>query len=342
MADLQQAILQMAELLQKLAQPTPAPSNPEQTIEALATNISEFSFDPENGITFEKWYSRYEDLFDSDARNLDDAAKVRLLLRKLDTPHIPEKFRSANVHIQQTVPVFAASKTEAEDIINYAGKVNRACEDFDFKNMKIDQFKCLMFVCGLKGHGYADIRARLLSRIENEVAGTPVTLQTLIDDYQRLVNLQADTSMIERPSFSKSTVHALQEKNDRGIHRQKQPSKPESKTPRTPCWQCGQMHYVRDCSFANHMCKECKRVGHKEGYCSCFSKQKSVKPEEEKKSSFKSSKSTRKAKSRGVYVVNHIAQHSNKRKYVPTFINGVATKLQLDTASDITVIQKQM
>lgn len=84
MADLQQAILQMAELLQKLAQPTP--SNPEQTLEALATNISEFSFDPENGITFDKWYSRYVDLFDSDAKNLEDAAKVRLLLRKLDTP----------------------------------------------------------------------------------------------------------------------------------------------------------------------------------------------------------------------------------------------------------------
>ncbi|XP_062556592.1 uncharacterized protein LOC134221417 [Armigeres subalbatus] len=64
----------MAELLQKLAQPTPAPSNPEQTIEALATN------------TFEKWFSRYEDIFDSDVRNLEDAAKVRLLLRKLDTP----------------------------------------------------------------------------------------------------------------------------------------------------------------------------------------------------------------------------------------------------------------
>lgn len=86
MEQLQQAVLQMAELLQKLAQPTPTPSNPEQTLEALATNISEFSFDAENGVTFDKWYSRYTDLFETDARNLDDAAKVRLLLRKLDTP----------------------------------------------------------------------------------------------------------------------------------------------------------------------------------------------------------------------------------------------------------------
>ncbi|XP_041767811.1 uncharacterized protein K02A2.6-like [Anopheles merus] len=82
MAELQQAILLMTELLQKLAQP----NNTEQTLESLATNISEFSFDPENGITFEKWYSRYTDLFESDAKNLDDSAKVRLLLRKLDTP----------------------------------------------------------------------------------------------------------------------------------------------------------------------------------------------------------------------------------------------------------------
>lgn len=35
---------------------------------------------------FEKWYSRYADLFDSDARSLDDPTIVRLLLRKLDKP----------------------------------------------------------------------------------------------------------------------------------------------------------------------------------------------------------------------------------------------------------------
>ncbi|XP_049301257.1 uncharacterized protein LOC125774929 [Anopheles funestus] len=83
--DIRQAIFKMTELLQKMAQPAPAPSNPEKTIEVLATNISEFSFDPENGIIFEKWFSRYEELFNSDARNLDDATKVRLLLTKLDT-----------------------------------------------------------------------------------------------------------------------------------------------------------------------------------------------------------------------------------------------------------------
>uniref|UniRef100_A0A182XPS2 DUF7083 domain-containing protein n=1 Tax=Anopheles quadriannulatus TaxID=34691 RepID=A0A182XPS2_ANOQN len=115
MAELQQAILLTTELLLKLAQP----NDTEKTLESLATNISEFSFDPENGINFEKWYSRNTDLFESDAKNLDDSAKL--------------------------------VKCEAEDIITYGAKVSRSSEDLDFKNMNIDQFKCLVFVSGLKG-----------------------------------------------------------------------------------------------------------------------------------------------------------------------------------------------
>ncbi|XP_041785534.1 uncharacterized protein K02A2.6-like [Anopheles merus] len=232
MAELQQAILLMTELLQKLAQP----NNTEQTLESLATNISEFSFDPENGITFEKWYSRYTDLFESDAKNLDDSAKVRLLLRKLDTPShvryvnfilpklpkdvdfagnvkiLSQMFGTHTSIFNKRYQCLQLVKSEAEDIISYAGKVNRSCEDFDFKNMNIDQFKCLVFVSGLKGHAYADTRPRLLSRIECETAETPVNLQTLINEYQRLVNLKEDTSMIERQSSSKQAVHAVQEK----------------------------------------------------------------------------------------------------------------------------------
>lgn len=72
--EIRQAILQMTDVLQKLAQPTPAPVNAETTLEALAANISEFSFYPEKGITFEKRFARYTDLFDADAGSLDDAA----------------------------------------------------------------------------------------------------------------------------------------------------------------------------------------------------------------------------------------------------------------------------
>ncbi|XP_055591519.1 uncharacterized protein K02A2.6-like [Uranotaenia lowii] len=316
MADIREAILQMAALLQKLAQPTPPPSSPEQTLEALATHISEFSFDPENGITFDKWYIRYADIFESDAKNLDDAAKVRLLLRKLDTPSHTQYVNYSvvtsifNKHYQCLQLV----KSDAEDIISYGGKVNRACEDFDFKNVKIDQFKCLVFICGLKSHCYADIRTRLLARIENETPEAPFNLQTLIDEYQWLVKLKADTTMIERQSRSRPSVHAVHEKKEQHFHQQQPSSKTENKLPRTPCWQCGQIHY--------------------EGSCGCLSKSKPT-------SRGKKPPESPKVKSNVVYIVNHINRRPNKRKFVPANINGVVTNLQLDTASDITVISKQ-
>src|ERR1051325_12127174 len=57
----------------------------EQIMESLSHSITEFIYDPEDGVTFEAWYKRYEDLFKVDAAKLDDTARVRLLLRKLHT-----------------------------------------------------------------------------------------------------------------------------------------------------------------------------------------------------------------------------------------------------------------
>ncbi|XP_052566467.1 uncharacterized protein K02A2.6-like [Culex pipiens pallens] len=363
MAELQQAILKITELLQKMAAPAAAPDNSEQILESLATNISEFSFDEENGVTFDKWFRRYEDMFKEDASKLKEEAKVRLLLRKLDTtahsrycnyilPKLPSAvkfddtvatlrkiFGSHTSIFHKRYQCLQLAKSEAEDIITYGGKVNRACEDFEFQKVKIDQFKCLIFICGLKSPRYADVRARLLSRIEAETAENPVTLQTLIDEFQRLVNLKADTTLVERPSSSKPAVHAVQEK--RSGPQQQRPAKTEGKLPRTPCWQCGQMHFVRDCPFSGHLCKACNRVGHKEGYCSCVSKpsSSSSKPDHSVEEKKKQAKKQQKAKSRGIFV-NHVAANRSRRKYLPITINGVATQLQLDTASDITVVAK--
>lgn len=116
-------------------------------------------------------------------------------------------------------------KSEAEDVIIYGGKVNRACEDFEFQKLKIDQFKCLIFICGLKAPRYADVRARLLSRIEAETPDNAVTLQKLIEEFQRLENLKEDSTLVEQPSSSKQAVHAVQEKQS-GSHQQR-PTKKE-------------------------------------------------------------------------------------------------------------------
>lgn len=60
--------------------------------ESLAKNMVEFVLDLEKLITFECWFKRYEDIFVLDCWKLDDASRVRRLLRK------PKFLQSWEVH----------------------------------------------------------------------------------------------------------------------------------------------------------------------------------------------------------------------------------------------------
>ncbi|XP_062553858.1 uncharacterized protein K02A2.6-like [Armigeres subalbatus] len=205
-------------------------NNQEFIIESLSSGITEFMYDPENGVTFAAWFSRYEDLFHEDAKNLDEAAKVRLLLRNIGTVahqkyisyFLPKKPNDQNfdqtVSILKTIfgrqiLVFNAryqclqlSKNSSDDFYTYAGIVNQKCEEFKLNEVTPDQFKCLMYVCGLKSHRDADIRTTLLSRIESNKPDDDMTVHRLVDECQRLINLKRDTAMVEKHS---STEQAL-------------------------------------------------------------------------------------------------------------------------------------
>ncbi|XP_041786765.1 uncharacterized protein LOC121602060, partial [Anopheles merus] len=52
------------------------PSNPELILDALANSIAEFRYEAESGVTFEAWFTRYEDLFATNASRLGDEAKT--------------------------------------------------------------------------------------------------------------------------------------------------------------------------------------------------------------------------------------------------------------------------
>ncbi|XP_062714269.1 uncharacterized protein K02A2.6-like [Aedes albopictus] len=195
-----------------------------------------------------------------------------------------------------------------------------------------------MFVSGLKASKHADVRARLLSILEHEKPEAPATLQSLIDEYQRLINLKEDTSIIEQQTSSKSAVHAIRDR--KGSASQNSFSKSESKKPKTPCWQCGQMHFVKECVFNNHLCRDCNRVGHKEGYCSCSKKSSNPAKTTPSTISKKRKKGKSSVEAKGVFVVNHIEHRENKRKFVTVAINGVPVPLQIDSASDISIVSE--
>lgn len=106
-----------------------------------------------------------------------------------------------------------------------------------------------------------------------------------------------------------------------------------SEIPKRPCWQCGSMHFVRDCGYANHKCTQCGKIGHKEGYCSCFSDKNSLtdKNSQHKKNFYKKTRSN----INGIYTTSCI---SKNRRFVSVHINNTQLKLQHDTGSDLTII----
>lgn len=326
--------------------------NKEFLLESLANTMVEFHYDPDSddGL-FDVWYSRYADTFSQDACKLDDASKVRLLLRKLDTrAHsryanfiLPKKPKDNDFEesVTKLKEIFSRRtslfnkrckclqfiKPESDDFIAYAGAVNRLCEDFKLSSLKENEFKALIFVCGLRSHRDSEIRTRLLSKLETDAA--TLTVDTLATECQRLLNLKQDTALIENAAHSStSVVNSLSDKY-RGKSNQKRQDKPQQKqksdarkTPKSPCWLCGGVHYTEACPFVKHVCKECKQIGHKDGYCA-FARP-SGKPQ---RSSVKEVSSDQTSARR-------------RRKFVSILINGKPIKLQIDTASDITVISR--
>ncbi|XP_062700588.1 uncharacterized protein K02A2.6-like [Aedes albopictus] len=333
------------------------PSNPEAILDSLASNIKEFRYDPENNVTFAVWYSRYEDLFEKDASRLDGEAKVRLLMRKLGMseheryvsfvlPKAPKEFDfpmtvkklsvlfgAAESVISRRYRCLQISKQPQEDYVSYACRINKSCVEFELSKLSEEQFKCLVFVCGLKSDKDAEVRLRLLSKIEER---NDVTLEQLSEECQRLLNLRHDTAMIEEHSTAVNALRTNQQRfksgspskfHQSGGEKSGSGSSSGKASPEIACWLCGGMHYARECSYRTSKCSDCGKVGHKTGYCRSAAK---VKPRRWKQN----------VASTKVVTVNSCSVQQ-RRKYVPVGINGSPVRLQIDTGSDITIISSE-
>ncbi|XP_055542990.1 uncharacterized protein K02A2.6-like [Wyeomyia smithii] len=331
------------------------PPNPEQILDSLAGIIKEFHYEAESNLTFAGWYSRYDDLFEKDASLLDDEAKVRLLLRKMGAmeheryvsfilPKLPKDF-SLSQTVEKLKGLFGAkesvisrryrclqvSKNPTEDHIAFACRVNKSCVQFELGKLTEEEFKCLIYVCGLKSESDAELRIRLLSKIEER---DNVTLEQLSEESQRLVNLRHDNAMIECTS-NFGHVNAVKQFNGRRFRKSgyvaaKTDASENKNKPKSQCWFCGSLHYARDCTFRSHKCSDCGQMGHREGYCSSAKKSRGA------------------ARKRGKYSVTskvvtvNLCSVESRRRFVSVSFPGGEIQLQLDTASDITVISQKI
>ncbi|XP_031335233.1 uncharacterized protein K02A2.6-like [Photinus pyralis] len=340
--------------------PSSVSNSSELIIEALANSIKEFSYDPEDHNTFDKWYNRYEDTFIAAKTQINEDAQIRLLLRKLDHPShtkyvnyiLPRTVKDFN--FEETVKKLKAilcpqtsifnrrfnclqmKKKDSDDFVTYAGKVNRNIEDFIFSELGVEQFKCLIFISGLQSHKDSDIRARLLRRLDTHTTENPIELHHLVQECQKMIALKQDTALVENKNPVVSKVEYKKHPHPRNNN--KQPTATD--LPKYPCWKCGGMHFVKSCEFIKHTCTDCKGVGHKEGYCKSGKQNNS---QQGYKSNPKAGKGKSVAQTKHVSIPNvHKVNFQHKRKYATVHINGKMTKLQLDTASDITIISSDI
>ncbi|CDW59686.1 hypothetical protein TTRE_0000802401 [Trichuris trichiura] len=222
-------------------------------MDTLAASISEFDYDPSTEDTFEAWFSRYEDFFNIEAAELDDAARVRLLLRKLWT----------NVHKKYADYILPRHPRD----VCFDETVNILTKMFGHQRSLFNaRYRCF-FKLTKRSPNDAAVRLKLLNKIETE---PNVTIAKLVDECNHLRNLKYDTEMVQQSAGSDplEVDKVAAKRNSRSTFTQcdRSPHKQPARKPKTPCWLCGAWHYTRFCPYKSHVCTRCGDMGQK-GFC---------------------------------------------------------------------------
>ncbi|XP_037043751.1 uncharacterized protein K02A2.6-like [Bradysia coprophila] len=87
-------------------------NNAQRSMDLLANSLTDYMHEPQSKFTFTTWYDRHEDVFLVDAKNLDDAAKVRLLLRFCNYAQPKKQNSSQTNSSDKRTKVIAVSKVD--------------------------------------------------------------------------------------------------------------------------------------------------------------------------------------------------------------------------------------
>ena len=160
--------------------------------------------------------------------------------------------------------------------------------------------KCLIFVQGLTAQEDGEIRTRILSKLEQNLK---ISLQIITEECEQLENLWHDMMSIEEHSMSK--INPIKQKQ----------CKEKFVSKINPCYDCGQIHYYKECPFRRKECFNCDQKGHKHTHCR--------KPKNKKGAKMKNTINPTKMENTEIKI---------KRKVVKVQMNNKMVRFQLDTS----------
>ncbi|EGT49549.1 hypothetical protein CAEBREN_25644 [Caenorhabditis brenneri] len=352
--ELTQQVANLVAALQAIAQngqlanlpPTTPASEPinsaNRLLDSLSSRIPKFAYDPEEDVTFENWWIRYQDIVTKDGATLSEDCKTRLLLSKLDSkeyslyanrilPKLPSEIsfedtlKTLKLLFKSTTSVFRRRQDflrieyNGTGIEEYTGKVLRGFTSSEFKKMNDEQVCIMIWISGLRGETYQDIRLRALQLIESKPG---ITLLELEAEVKKLIDIKTDAKSLSTTNNKSADINAIQKfkkKSDKSQNAEKS-QKSQKKSPRHPCPRCKGNHWASECEWKEATCNHCKKIGHLEKCCR--TKKRELNP-------------TPKVKSIKVDAAHSAGIH---RIYKAVEVNGKCIPMLFDTGADVTLI----
>ena len=263
----EERFLQLLQSIQPQTKAVTAVEGKSDLLPELMREITQFSYDPESGTPFSTWMGRFEAVLGNQGMQLSDHDKTGALLSKLDL----ETYNSYTDHIMPRTPgslSYEETKEVLEDMLGdkisvfrrridvmrlaignltfrkLRSTINRMVALAQFDSLTKENFKCLIYISALQGTKYADIRTRLLSKLEKQEG---CTLADLVNESESIIALKKDSDLVDDTTHH--VVNAVQRGNQRKKNRQDLPSKeyPRAST-KGACFLCGSLlHLKKDC-----------------------------------------------------------------------------------------------
>jgi hypothetical protein len=310
----------------------------------VSGQVEKFIYQPEEGLTFDRWINRAQRVFASDkGKKLSDSDKAAIICAKLsaedynqfESDQLPKKLEALTLeettkHLMRLFgkkeSVFSRRyrgwQTEIgadESYLAFAARIKKTAEDFEMESFGRDDLMTQLFVQGLKSAKHAMVRKKMLEKADEyqaklesaeEASTVPkLTVDQLADTATRLANLDKVNKTVDPIRAIEVTAIQKNVRDDKKLWK---------------CRLCTGFHFHRECPYKDKRCYDCNEVGHQKGSCQ----------------SAKDFKDKMKKK-RGDVKVDKVETKKSARKFVRPRINGVQVTLKLDTGSDWTIISSK-